>query len=152
MAPLRSRLASVLARLKRPLLYVMGLFYVGAGLLHFVYPQAYAQAIPPVFPARLALAYLSGVAEVVLGIAVLYPPTRRLAAWGIIALLVAVFPANVYMATSGVVIDAAPAFARDPSTLTRWARLPFQAVFIAWAWWYTRPNGRDRGAADGPTG
>jgi len=128
-----------LAGYKRPLLYVMGGFYVVAGAMHFVFPALYAQVIPPVFPRPLALAYLSGVAEVALGVGVLYPRTRRLAAWGIIALLVAIFPANVYMATSEVVITGGPAFIGDPSSTARWARLPFQAVFVLWAWWYTRP-------------
>ncbi|MFB6126679.1 MAG: hypothetical protein ABEJ79_05205 [Halolamina sp.] len=117
----------------------MGALYVVAGAMHFVYPAAYAEVIPPLFPYRLALAYLSGVAEVVLGVGVVVPRTRRLAAWGLVALLVAVFPANVYMATSGVVVQAAPAWASDPSTATRWGRLPLQAVLVLWAWWYTRP-------------
>lgn len=130
---------TLIARLKRPLLYVMGPLYVVAGVLHFVYPAAYAQIVPPILPAPLALVYLSGVAEVVLGIGVLLPRTRRLAAWGLVALLLAVFPANVYMATSGVVLQGGPAWLGDPSETARWARLPFQAVFLLWAWWYTRP-------------
>jgi len=131
--------AGTLARLKRPLLYLMGLLYVVAGVLHFVYPGAYAQIVPPALPAPLALVYLSGVAEVALGVGVLLPRTRRLAAWGLVALLLAVFPANVYMATSDVVIQGGPAWVGDPSDAARWARLPFQAVFVLWAWWYTRP-------------
>ncbi|WP_430504215.1 DoxX family protein [Haloparvum sp. PAK95] len=128
-----------LARCKRPLLYVMGVLYVVAGVLHFVVPDLYAQVVPPVFPRPLALVYLSGIAEIALGIGVMVPRTRRLAAWGLVALLIAIFPANVYMATSGVAITGGPAFVDDPSTTARWARLPFQAVFVLWAWWYTRP-------------
>ncbi|MGZ0747420.1 DoxX family protein [Haloparvum sp. AD34] len=128
-----------LARCKRPLLYVMGVLYVVAGVLHFVVPDLYAQVVPPVFPRPLALVYLSGIAEIALGIGVMVPRTRRLAAWGLVALLIAVFPANVYMATSGVAITGSPAFVDDPSTTGRWARLPFQVVFVLWAWWYTRP-------------
>jgi uncharacterized membrane protein len=128
-----------IARLKRPLLYVMGVMYVGAGAMHFVVPTLYAQIIPPAFPRPLALVYLSGVAEIVLGIGVLIPRTRRLAAWGLIALLIAVFPANVYMATHDVVLEGLPAWANSPSDAATWARLPFQLVFVAWAWWYTRP-------------
>ncbi len=130
---------TVLVRLKRPLLYVMGALYFVAGSLHFVYPAAYAQIIPPALPQPLALVYLSGIAEIGLGVGVLVPRTRRLAAWGLIGLLLAIFPANVYMATSGVVITAGPDWLGDPSTAARWARLPFQAVFVLWAWWYTRP-------------
>ena len=131
--------STLLARLKRPLLYVMGVLYVVAGALHFVVPDLYVQAVPPMFPRPLALVYLSGVAEVVLGVGVVVPRTRRLAAWGLVALLVAVFPANVYMAITGVAITGGPEFIGDPSSTARWARLPFQVVFVLWAWWYTRP-------------
>lgn len=130
---------SPLARLKQPLLYLMGPIYVGAGLLHFVYPHAYAQIIPPFLPQPLALVYLSGVAEVALGVGVLLPRTRRIAAWGLVALLLAIFPANIYMATSDVVIQGGPDWLGDPSDVVRWGRLPFQVVFVLWAWWYTRP-------------
>ena len=79
---------------------------------------------------------LSGLAEIVLGVYVLEPRVRVLAAWGIIALLVAVFPANVYVALENVGTDG-------PGTgagAANWVRLPFQALFIVWAWWYTRPD------------
>jgi uncharacterized membrane protein len=131
--------SELLARLKLPLGYLMGGIYVVAGIMHFVVPESYVQIVPPYLPAPLALVYLSGIAEVVLGLGVLHPRTRSYAAWGLIALLVAVFPANVYMATSGVVIEGASAPIRDPSPVARWARLPMQVVLIAWAWWYTRP-------------
>ena len=134
-----TRLRAALRRLKRPLLYVMSLGYVVAGVMHFVVPEAYVQVVPPVLPAPLALVYLSGVAEVALGIGVLVPQTRRYAAWGLVALLVAVFPANVYMATSGVAVQGTPFGTLDPSAAERWGRLPLQAVLVAWAWWYTRP-------------
>ncbi|WP_185903231.1 DoxX family protein [Halonotius terrestris] len=124
-----------LERFKRPLLYVMGPLYVVAGVLHFVVPELYAQIIPPFLPAPLALVYLSGVAEIAVGVGVLIPRTRRYAAWATIALLVAIFPANVYMATSMVVVDGIGG--GDPSPLIRWGRLPLQGVLILWAYWYT---------------
>jgi len=127
---------TVLARLKRPLLYVMGPAYVVAGLLHFVVPQLYVQIVPPILPAPLALVYLSGVAEVAVGIGVLLPRTRQYAAWATIALLLAIFPANVYMATSGVVVSGIPG-SGDPAAFVRWGRLPLQGVLILWAYWYT---------------
>ncbi|ELZ98707.1 hypothetical protein C440_00085 [Haloferax mucosum ATCC BAA-1512] len=130
----------VLARAKRPLRYVMGCLYIVAGVLHFVDPHVYVQLVPPSFPAALELVYISGIAEIALGAGVLVPRTRRLAAWGLIALLLAVFPANVYMATHDVVLTGAPEAIRNPSTAARWARLPLQGVLIAWAWWYTRPE------------
>jgi uncharacterized membrane protein len=134
-----------LRRFKRPLLYVMGPAYVVAGVLHFVVPELYVQIIPPVFPAALALVYLSGLAEIAVGIGLLVPRTRRHAAWATVALLVAIFPANVYMATHGVVIKGLPG-GGDPSNVVRWGRLPVQAVLILWALWYTRPpTGLDSG-------
>jgi uncharacterized membrane protein len=129
----------VLRRLKRPLLYLMGPAYVVAGVLHFVVPELYVQIVPPVFPAALALVYLSGLAEIAVGIGVLIPRTRRQAAWATVALLVAIFPANVYMATHGVVIEGMPG-GGDPSDLARWGRLPLQGVLILWALWYTQPQ------------
>lgn len=124
--------------LRRALLYVMSTGYIVAGILHFVVPELYVQIVPPVFPAALALVYLSGLAEIVVGIGLLIPRTRQYAAWATIALLVAIFPANIYMATHGVVIDGFPG-GGDPSSLVRWGRLPLQAVLILWAFWYTRP-------------
>lgn len=125
-----------LAQLKRPLLYVMGPLYVVAGVLHFVVPGLYVQIVPPVFPAPLALVYLSGLAEVGVGIGILLPQTRQYAAWATVVLLAAIFPANVYMATSGVVVVGMPG-GGDPSAFVRWARLPLQGVLILWAYWYT---------------
>ncbi|WP_255479210.1 DoxX family protein [Natronomonas sp. LN261] len=125
-------------RLRRPLLYVMGPLYIAAGIMHFVVPELYVQIVPPVLPAPLALVYVSGVAEIAAGVGVLLPRTRRYAAWGTVAVLVAVFPANVYMATHGVVIEGMPG-GGDPSALVRWGRLPLQGVLILWALWYTGP-------------
>jgi uncharacterized membrane protein len=128
----------ILGGLKRPLLYVMGPLYIIAGVMHFVVPELYVQIVPPFLPGRLALVYLSGVAEIAVGIGLLIPRTRRYAAWATIALLVAIFPANVYMATHGVVIEGVPG-GGDPSQLVRWGRLPLQGVLILWAFWYTLP-------------
>jgi len=114
----------------------MGPAYVVAGVLHFLVPELYVQIVPPFLPAPLALVYLSGLAEVAVGIGLLVPQTRRYAAWGTIALLVAVFPANVYMATSGVVVEGFPG-GGDPSAAVRWGRLPLQGLLLLWAYWYT---------------
>lgn len=130
-------------RFKLPLLYVMSFFYVVAGVTHFVVPELYVQIVPPQLPFPLVLVYMSGIAEVVLGAGLLLERLRRLAAWGIIVLMIAVFPANVYMATSDVVIQGAPGGMGDPSEFTRWFRLPLQVVLLAWAWWYTRPTPGD---------
>jgi uncharacterized membrane protein len=122
------------------LLVVMGAFYVFAGVMHFVNPDFYLEIMPPYLAWHAELVFLSGVAEVVLGVAVLVPRTRRLAAWGIIALLIAVFPANLHMAVSQIRPEHAPEFMtqsmNDP--LMVWWRLPMQGVLALWAWWYTR--------------
>jgi uncharacterized membrane protein len=124
------------SRLKLVLNVVMGVLYVLAGVNHFVSTSFYVQIMPPWIPWHLAMVYVSGVLEIVLGIAVMIPRTRRLAAWGLIALLVAVFPANIHMAMNDVLIDGAPL--GPPWAL--WLRLPIQLVLIAWAYWYTRPT------------
>lgn len=121
--------------LKRALLYLMAAFYCFAGVMHFAVPQFFVEIVPRFLPAPLLLTYLSGVAELALGLALLVPRLRRLAAWGVILLLIAVFPANINMAVNHIVPAGLPL-----STLGLWLRLPFQLVFIAWAYWYTRPE------------
>ena len=115
--------------------YVMAAFYVFAGLMHFLRPAFYLQMMPPWIPWHLALVQISGVAEIAIGIGLAIPRTSRAAAWGAIALLVAVFPANLYMWMSHVPIDGRP--------VPGWfhaVRLPAQALLIAWAYWHTRPR------------
>ena len=118
---------------KQALLWVMAAFYVVAGVLHFVATEAYLPLMPPWLPAHHALILLSGVAEVVLGVLVLVPATRRLAAWGIVLLLLAVLPANLHVAIHDVPIFGAT----EGLGIWNWVRLPFQAVLMLWAWWYT---------------
>ncbi len=113
-------------------LYTMAAFYTFAGVMHFVKPKLFVRMIPPALPFHLALVYISGVAEIVLGIGLLYPPTRIWAAWGVIALLIAVFPANYYMFRNP----------RQWRGIPRWGlalRLPLQLVLIAWAYYHTLP-------------
>ena len=95
--------------------------------------------IPPFFPAPLALVYLSGVAEIAVGIGLLVDRTQQYAAWATVAVLIAIFPANIYMATHGVVIEGMPG-GGDPSEVVRWGRLPLQGVLIGWALWYTKES------------
>ena len=121
------------AMIKHILLYLMAGFYIVAGVMHFVRPGYYVPMMPPYLPWHMLLIYLSGVAEVVLGIAVLIPSLRSAAAWGIILLLIAIFPANLHIALHNV-----PVFgAAEGAGIGNWIRLPFQLVLIAWAWWYT---------------
>ena len=119
----------------------IALAMVSVGLLHFVQPGGFVKIVPPWLPAPEALVYLSGVAEVLGGAGLLVPRVRRLAAFGLVALFVAVFPANVYMATH----DIQP-FAVHVSRAAQWARLPFQAVFIAVALWLARAPRGGQGA------
>ena len=108
---------------------LLALTFTLAGVMHFRAAHTYLKIMPPFLPFPLALVYLSGAAEIAGGLGVLPRQTRRLAGWGLIALLIAVFPANISMAISGTQhlgID-----------VPRWvwiARLPFQAVFVAWVW------------------
>jgi len=128
-----------MSRVKTILLYVMAAFYVFAGYNHLVNPEFYLAIMPPNLPEPELLNLLSGLAEIVLGVFLLDPRTRALAAWGTIALLVAVFPANIYAATANV----GPGGPGTGAGVGNWIRLPFQIVFIAWAWWYTLPGTRD---------
>ena len=110
---------------------LLGAFFIVAGIAHFVRPGIYVKIMPPYLPWPLGLVYLSGLCEVGLGSLVLIPQSTRLAAWGLIALLIAVFPANVHMAMHPELYPRIP-----PAAL--WWRLPLQGVFIAWAYAYTR--------------
>ena len=112
---------------------VLALAFVGAGVLHFVRPAVFEAIVPPYLPAPRLLVLVSGAAEVLGGLGLLVPALRPWAGWGLVALLVAVFPANVYMATAaGRFSGLAPAWAL-------WARLPLQAVLVAWVVWASRP-------------
>ena len=125
-----------MSRTKTILLYVMAAIYMYIGFDHLLNPDFYVRIIPPSLPFPEVLNVISGLSEIVLGVFLLERRVRPFAAWGIIALLVAVFPANVYMASANVGPDG-PGSGAGASN---WIRLPFQAVFILWAWWYTRPD------------
>ena len=146
-------LAGPLARRKRSLSRLMGVIYAIAGVSHFLAPNSFARAVPPEFPRPEALVYISGLAEIVLGVGMQFDRTRRASSWGIVALLVAVFPANVYMATDDVAADLVPDRLARVAQAAAWARLPFQAVLVLWAWWHTLPDvgSREGGGADSET-
>lgn len=120
------------SRLRRIALLGLAVVYPVAGVMHFVVPEVYLGIMPPALPAPLLLVYLSGAAEILLGLAVLVPRLRPWAGWGLVALLAAIFPANVHMALN------AEAYAPIPAAAL-WLRLPLQAVLMAWAVWATRP-------------
>lgn len=105
------------------------------GVRHFTHPDGFVAIVPGYLPWPLALVYVSGFFEVLGGAGLLIPATRRWAAWGLVALYVAVFPANVNMAIHHLPFNGEPV----PPWLL-WLRLPLQGVLIAWAYWMTRPD------------
>jgi uncharacterized membrane protein len=111
---------------------LLGILFVTAGSLHLVMPQIYVKIMPPYIPAHLPLVYISGVCEMLGGAGLLFPPLIRvIAAWGLVALLIAVMPANIYMVTDHARFPSIPLWAL-------WLRLPLQLPLIWWAWLYTR--------------
>jgi uncharacterized membrane protein len=110
----------------------LGAFFIAAGINHFVMPRAYQQIVPPRLRGDAAgVVAISGVAELAGGVAVLVKPTRRAAGLGLIALLAAVFPANLYMARTPERFQRMPRWAL-------YARLPLQPLMMWWAWTATR--------------
>lgn len=118
-------------RLKLVMQWLLGLLFELAGSLHFLRPDMYVRIMPPYLPWHLPLVYLSGLCEVVFGVLLLVPRYTVLAAWGLIALLIAVFPANIHMALNSELFPGI-----SPAAL--WIRLPLQGVLIAWTYWFTR--------------
>lgn len=109
----------------------MALLYFTAGVNHFIHPAFYLKIMPPWIPVHKELVFISGIAEVLFAMLLLFPVTRRFAAWGIIALLVAVFPANIQMMLNYM----------DENNTRLWIsilRLPLQIVLIWWAYGFTK--------------
>jgi uncharacterized membrane protein len=128
----------VVTRLKPALRALLALSMIGIGALHFLSPDGFVRIVPKALPAPLVLVYVSGVFEILGGAGLLLERTRRAAGIGLVLLYVAVFPANINMAVNeiqipGVTIPAA----------ALWLRLPFQILFIAWAWWCSRDSKSD---------
>ncbi len=110
---------------------ILAALFIVAGVLHFVIPAAYARIIPPYLPSPELLVYVSGACEILGGVGLLVPLTRRFAAWGLVALLVAVMPANIQMAMDHAHWENIPEW-------LLWARVPVQLPLIWWVWLYTR--------------
>jgi len=117
--------------MKTALRYLLSVIVIAAGILHFARPEKFVAIVPDWLPAHRALVAVSGFFEILGGAGLLVRRVRKAAAWGLVALFIAVFPANVNMAVNKIMVD-------NPWIL--WGRLPFQAVLVAWAWWYTRPD------------
>ena len=120
---------------KRIFSVLLTLAMVLAGVSHFTMPATYVAIVPDYLPAPLALVYISGVAEILLGLALQIPGLRRLAGFGLIALFIAVLPANIKQAVHN---RQPPGLEMSPTMV--WVRLPMQLLFIAWAFWMTRPD------------
>ncbi|MFN8159697.1 MAG: DoxX family protein [Solirubrobacterales bacterium] len=109
---------------------LLAAFFAFAGAMHFVVPRRYEAMMPPSFPAHRGSVFLSGLAEIAGGAALASPRTRPLARWWLLALLVAVFPANLHMAVNR---DSIRGLERVPRWAL-WARLPLQPLMIWWVW------------------
>ena len=112
--------------------------FIAAGANHFLHPDLYKQIVPPALAAPGVLVAISGACEIVGGLGLLVPSLRVAAGWGLLALLLAVFPANVYMAWAP---HRAPQ--ENIPVWLLWLRLPLQGVLMAWVWWVALdPRGR----------
>jgi uncharacterized membrane protein len=111
--------------------YLLSIFMIVGGLMHFIRTDLYLKIMPPYIPLHLAAVYVSGAMEILLGVLLLVPRFSTLAAWGLIALYIAVFPANIYLYQHQELLPAPP--------LLHLLRLPLQAIFILWAYWHTKP-------------
>ena len=121
------------SKLKKFVIYLMSISYVGVGVTHFTNSEFFLNIMPDYLPWHLELVYLSGAFEILLGLLIIFKNTRKLAGWGLIALLIAVFPANIYLAQSDEAQQAL-----EISKEMAIVRLPFQLLFIAIAFWFTR--------------
>lgn len=111
----------------------MSLFYILVGFNHFQEPEWYLQIVPPLLPYKLELVYISGFFEVLFGVLILFKKLRFIIGWSLIALLIAVYPANIYLAlTNGSAMNTTP--------LIAWGRLPFQFLFIYLAYWHSKDS------------
>jgi uncharacterized membrane protein len=120
---------------KEVLRSILALCMLVVGASHFIVPEPFVKIVPAALPYPLALVYISGFFELLGGVGLLIPSVSRAAAWGLVVLFIAVYPANINMAVNQIALDGIP-----NSPWFQAIRLPFQFVLIAWAWWYTRKD------------
>jgi uncharacterized membrane protein len=113
--------------------YLFAAIFIFAGFNHFRDPEFYLRIMPPYLPWPSALHLIAGFFEVLLGVMLLIARFQKLAAWGLIALLLAVYPANIHMAVNHHLYP-------ELRMVFHWIRLPLQFVLIAWAWWFTKAD------------
>jgi len=127
-------LALPASRTRRVALLGLSGFFIAAGVNHFVNPDFYVGIMPAWLPAHRPLVWVSGGFEVLGGFCVLIPSVREAAGWGLVLLLLAIFPANLHMAINAELFPDLP-------SAGLYLRLPIQGLFMVWAWWATRPDG-----------
>ena len=120
---------------KKGTIYLMSIGYIYIGIRHFMDVEFFMAIMPDYLPYHLELVYISGFFEVLLGVLLLIPKTRFYAGWGLILLLIAVFPANIYLVQSREAQEAL-GVTKNQAIF----RLPFQAVFIALAYWHSKKD------------
>ena len=121
-------------KIKLITIVIMSLFYIWVGIKHFLDPSWFVQIMPPSLPMHYEAVYVSGFFEILFGIMLLFSRTRYYAAWGLILLLIAVYPANIYLA-----FNEAPQKALEISAFAAsWVRLPIQFIFLGLAYWHSR--------------
>lgn len=126
-------MANIIQKNKFTLRVILSVCILVAGVFHFVSPVPFIKIVPGFLPFPAALVYISGAIEIALAIGLLLPGVRSLSAWGLIALFIAVYPANLNMAFNHISILGIP----EDAWWFHAIRLPFQFVLIAWAYWYT---------------
>ena len=119
--------------LKKIILFIFSAFFIGFGIDHFLNPSFYLAIMPPAFPLHLEAVYISGIFEILGGVGLLIARFRKIAGWGLLALLIAVYPANIYMAIT-------PEEFPDISISLLYFRLVLQFLFFYWAYSVTRPE------------
>ena len=118
---------------KKITIYFMGLAYIYVGIRHFIDPDFFLAIMPDYLPYHLEAVYISGICEIALGAMLFFKKYRWMAGWGLILLLIAVFPANIYLAQ-----NESSQQAIQISKTAALIRLPFQALFIGLAYWHTK--------------
>jgi uncharacterized membrane protein len=118
---------------KRISLFLLAAFFTSAGVGHFTNEAFFVRIVPPWLPYPLLMVQISGVAEIAGSVGILIPQLRRLAGWGLLALLIAVYPANIHMALH-------PEQFPEMTQNALYFRLPLQLVAFAWVWWATKPD------------
>ena len=114
---------------------LMSVFYIYVGILHFIDPEWFLLIMPPFLSSiDLELIYISGFFEIILGLSLLYSKSRKLAAFGLILLLIAVYPANIYLAFN----QKAQQLIGISSFMASWVRLPIQFIFLGLAYWHSK--------------